>query len=516
MMALGLAFGLGVTGCRVSNDDVHRWENTAHGPDKLRAVLFYDKYDTALRVEAALSLVRMKPRSGRHIGIGVMVEALGQVSAQSRQAIIASLVPALIAELAKSPPAAQAGQASPPDGSFPFKDAAYAIMTQKEPALIGDETLKQSLKVALIDWAMADFEHRSENRTQSYGMEQLLRLFQSEAVVKLPQLMTRDAKRLDQMASLVSELGDAKTKEAGSKALVAIAKYVVSDEWTKAKKPELQAANAASKLEPTEKQFQAQLVQYQDEELFRVFGSMKKIGGRPAVDFLLNFSAKKDQSEKRRQGALAALEGRLDKSNADDIKTILEIASQDGAPDGVLDNAFRRIGELPREVVAAKLFELFKTDKWKVRKAAAGTVLRLSTVKNTDEFFQSLDSAKKNFAMPEALTYGALLGDLKEGVVLDALKKHMTSGGFQGRTSALSYYLDRGTSADVPALKAFESDSTKISGCESEPECKWVCEVPKEGAKDPNERENKEIKTVGDFVKFCVVPTASSKQPEKK
>src|SRR6516162_6060598 len=57
------------TGCRVNEDDIHRWESTAHGPDKLRAVLYHDKYDTNLRVEAALSLVRMKPRAGRRIGI---------------------------------------------------------------------------------------------------------------------------------------------------------------------------------------------------------------------------------------------------------------------------------------------------------------------------------------------------------------------------------------------------------------------------------------------------------------
>ena len=37
----------------VNEDDIHRWESTSHGPDKLRAVLYNDKYDTPLRVEAA-------------------------------------------------------------------------------------------------------------------------------------------------------------------------------------------------------------------------------------------------------------------------------------------------------------------------------------------------------------------------------------------------------------------------------------------------------------------------------
>ena len=62
--------GLATSGCRVNENDIHRWETTAHGPDKLRAVLFHDKYDNSLRVEAATSLIRMKPRQGRREGIG--------------------------------------------------------------------------------------------------------------------------------------------------------------------------------------------------------------------------------------------------------------------------------------------------------------------------------------------------------------------------------------------------------------------------------------------------------------
>ncbi|HEX7599994.1 MAG TPA: hypothetical protein VF316_00235 [Polyangiaceae bacterium] len=515
-LAAALAAGLGSAACRVNEDDVRRWESTAHGPDKLRAVLLHDKYDNALRVEAAISLVRMKPRAGRRIGIGIMVDTLALVSPESRQAIVAALVPQIVAELKKPAPVGQAGQPSPPDGSFPYKDAAYAILTQKDPTIINDEPLKQSLKLALIEWAMADFEHRLDNRTQAYGMEQLLRLFQGEAVVGLPKLMTRDSKRLDQIASLVAELGDQKTKDAASAALVTIAKYVTSDDWVKAKKPELQAANAASKLEPTEVQFKAQLVQYQDEDLYRVFGSMKKVGGRPAIDFLLSFAAQKDQAEKRRQAALAALEGRLDRNNADDTKRILDIASQDGAPDIVLDQAFRRIGEMPRELVVQKLYDIFKTDKWKVRKAAAATLLRMSTVKHMDEFLLKVDSIQRNFALPEAITYGALLGDLKEGDALDALKKHFASGGSHSRLSAISYYFEHGTSADLPAVQPLESDNTKVTACDADPDCKWSCQIAKEGSKDPKEREDKDIKTVGDFVKYCVEPAIKDKQPEKK
>lgn len=503
--------GLTASGCRVSENDIHRWETTAHGPEKLRAVLFHDKYETSLRVEAATSLIRMKPRQGRRVGIGILVSTLASVAPEERQAIVAALVPTIIAELRKPPPIAPPGQPVPPDGSFPYKDAAYAMLTSDQTVIIADEGLKEGLKAALIEWAMADFERRLENRSQAYGMEQLLRFIGPAAVAGLPKLMTREAKRLDQMASLVAEHGDAATKEAASANLVAIARFVASDEWVKVKTPELQAANAASKITTTEKQFEAQLAQYQEEELFRVFGSMKKLGGRPSVDYLLGFAADQQQPEKRRQAALAALEGRLDRGNPSDIQRILEIATAD-APDVVLDQAFRRVGEMPRELVADKLYGLFQSDKWKIRRAAAATILKMSTVKHIDEFMSKLPDSK-GFAMPEALTYGALFGDLKEGAPLEALKKHFTAGPAPVRTSAIAYYFTFGSAADLAALEPLEKDKTRAPTCDADPECRWACEVQREGS---NERELRDVKTVGEFVQYCVAPTMRDRKPEQE
>ncbi len=524
-------------------------------------MLVHDKYDVALRVEATLALIRMKPRSGRRPGFSqidqdgdteackrTFVEALASVSSDTRQQIVAGLVPPIIEELKKPPPVPQAGQPLPPDGSFPYKDAAYSMLIS-ERTVITDETLKQNLKAALIEWAMADFEHRLDNRSQLFGMEQLLRHLGPPSVVGLPKLMTRDSRRLDQMASLIAELADAKTKEAASAALAGIAKYVASDEWMNVKKSELETANAASKLQPTPDQFQMQLLTYQGEELLRVFGSLKKVGGRPAIDFCLDFAGnkgpdlgkrpdapdakadketkdkvltaqalwdlRKEQIEKRRTAALAALEGRLDRSNPEDIKRVLDIAKSD-APDSVLDLAFRRAGEMPREQVVDKLYDLFKGDKWKIRRAAAATVLKMSTLKHVDEFMSKLPADGKNFAMGEAITYGALIGELKEGTVVEALKKHLSSGPGVARTTALSYYLTLGNKTQIDDVKSLESDSTSAPSCDVEPDCKWICEVAKEGAKDPKEREQKDIKTVGDFVKYCVEPAMLERSPEAK
>jgi hypothetical protein len=518
LLALCLALGVGSAACRIDENDVRRWETTLHGPEKIQAVLFHEKYETPLRVEAALSLIRMKPRGGRHVGIPILVDTLAEVAPESRGEIVARLVPAIITQLKEPPPASQAGQAPPPDESFPYKDAAYAMLTHDKTVIVSDEALKESLEQTLIDWAMADFENRLVNRTQSYGMEQLLQYLGANAVVGIPKLMTEDTRQLDKMARLVADLGSDETKTEGSAQLTKVAEHVTSDAWTKKKTPELQAANAASKLEPTEKQFQAQLEKFQDEELFRVFASMKVVGGRPSVNFLLDFAKNDKQGEKRRQAALAALEGRLDRDNPDDLKRILDIVTAGGAPDAVLDQAFRRIGELPREKVVDKLYKMFETDKWKVRRAAAATVLQMSKASHTEEFLEKLPGGDgKGYAMPEAITYGAMLGDLKEGEPFKVLDKYLSRGTGAQRATALAAYFEHGKLDDIGKLEAFKGDGQPVPVCEEDNQCKWACYVPKEGAKDPKtDRELKDVKTVGEFVSLCIVPGIRENAERKK
>ena len=509
LLPAGALLGLG--GCRANQEDLRRWESTAHGPEKITAILTHAKYDVALRTEAALALVRMKPRAGRQIGVGMLSEALPKVEAEARPQVLSGLVAGLVAELMKPPPAAQAGQAAPADESYAFKDAAFALLTAKDPALITDPALQASLESALVSWAMADFEHRFDNRSQTYGMDQVFQYIGAKGAVGLPNLITKGSRKLDAIVGIVASVGDAKTKEAGSAALVKVATYVNSPEWMAAKKPELEAANAASKLQPTQAQFQAQLAQFQEEELLRVFGAMRKLGGRPAIDWLLAFAANASETEKKRQAALAALELRLDKDNPEDLRRILAIAAHD-APDAVLDQVFRRLGELPREQASSKLYELFSSEKWKVRRAAVSTLLRMSTAKNLDEIMSKLALATKNFAMPEALTYGALLGELKELEANKALRRWLTGAPIPVRTSAISYYYGSGTSADVSFLEPLAKDGARIPACDSDPDCKWACEVAKEGTQ---ERETKELKTVGEFVKLCVLPAVRQRAPSK-
>ena len=223
-------------GCRTSEDDVHRWANTAQGPRKLVAVLTHDKYPIDLRIEAAETLVSMKPRGGRRIGIqGTdeqegLVDALAQMAPAARSVLVSRLVPKLQAEMAKPPPVAQPGQATPADPSIPYKDAAFAILTHDDGALMPDEGLKKSVRVSLAQWCTASFSDRMDDSSQLYGVEQMLRELKADGVRSIPDMMLPGVNKLDRMSDLVAELGDPDTKLRASQRLVAVAKDVSSDE----------------------------------------------------------------------------------------------------------------------------------------------------------------------------------------------------------------------------------------------------------------------------------------------
>jgi hypothetical protein len=501
-----LGIGVGIAGCRTTSDDIDRWTTTAQGPRKLVAVLIHDKYPIDLRVEAAMGMVRMKARGGRRIGIlgqddapGLM-GALEALTPATREKIVSRMVPKLEEEMKKPPPKAQAGQPAAADPSFEYKDAAYALLTHNEGVLMQNEENKKRLRAALIEWSMTNFAERLEESSQLYGVEQVLRELGSEGVTGLPAQMLPGARKLDRMADLVAELGDPKTKEAGSKALVAVAKDIASEHWIQQKAPSVEAANKASKLSPTKEQFQAQLEQYQEEELLRVFASMKKVAQTPAVDYLLEY-AQGNASEKRRAAALAALEGNLDKNNNSHVKAILDIAAGKDTPDSARDLALKRVGELPRKLVIERLYELFSNDNWKIRWVAAELVLKMSDTSQLGEFMAKL-AGIRHMAITEPLRYGALIGEMKGKDKPEALvNKFMgRSEASAVRLSALGYYYEWGGKPDLAKVEGLVGDRDKVPSClEGAADCEWKCAVGKD-------QEVKDVRTVGEFVQFCVKP----------
>jgi HEAT repeat protein len=501
------------------------------GPRKLVAVLVHDKYPLDLRVAAALTMVSMKPRGGKQVGLlGVegdqenqgLIRALGELPPAERGQIVGKLVPQLVTEMNKAPPHAQPGQPPVPDPSYPYKDAAFALLTLDQGSLVADAASREKLEAALADWSMVNFSQRVDESSQLYGVEQVLKHLKSRGVQRLPDLMQPDADKIDLMARLVAELGDGQTNLRASERLVAIARETAADKWKEKKAPTLQAANDASKLKPTKEQFQAQLDQYQQEELTRVFGSLKKVGGAPAVDFLLEYAQDANRSAKLRAAALAALEGNLircqgsecDTRTTNNVETVMAIAASDSTPDDVRDQALRRLGEAPRKLVVGKLYDLFKSENWKVRWMAADMILRMSETKDLDEFMDRLSKVREGMAMTEFLQYGNLIREMKGTPKPEDLIDRFTAPNRAApvRLSAFGYYFWYGTPQQLGKLAPFEQDKMKTPKCkEGAAGCEWRCTVG-----EGKQASDQEITTIGEFVRYCVEPAMAKRtKPDK-
>jgi hypothetical protein len=268
--------------------------------------------------------------------------------------------------------------------------------------------------------------------------------------------------------------------------------------------------NAKSNVQADDTQVAAQVDKIQERRLTEeIFPAMKRIGGRPAVDYLFAYGADGKRPPERRKLALAALEGRVEKNEPKDLERLFAIARSNDTPDAPRDVAFARLGELPKEQIVPKLYTLFDNPKWKVRWVAASLVLKTMTPKQVNDFMGHLPKTPATpMGMTEPLSYGGLIKAMEappgEPAPRDVIKPHLSSKDFGAKMTALGFFWE-GQKADQPLVKPLASDTTALPKCDPEDECSWSCDVPKPGA--PDEVEPKELTTVGEFVTFCLLPS---------
>jgi hypothetical protein len=511
-VAIGVLAGTG--GCAVSESDVHRWETTEGGPEKLYAIVVHDKFSLPLREEAALSLVRMRPRNGKRIGLEVLAVgsdtsagkvpgALSVLSDDARRKIVNGITPKLIEAMQQPPPPRTAeGAVTQADPSISYKDAAFALVSH-EPPLASDEKTKTDLLAALSQWVQTDFEARIDNTAQQFGVEQIMRFIGAPAVKTLPGVISESSTKVDRACSLIADIGDDETKKRASDALVALGKKIDSQEWVDKQKALVTEANQKQKITASAAQVGEQLKQYQEQELETVFTNMKRVGGRPAVEYCLGYAANKAKSEKMRTDALAALENRIDKNVASDVNALFGIIQDDSNPDKVRGVAMGRLGELPKEMILPKLYSLFDK-KWQVRLDAGRMIIKTISTKELPDFLHRLPASDKTkLALSEPITYGTLImamdpaGGPKPRAVLSGFLDDKDLGA--KLTAAGSYY--SGKKSDAAALTPLEGDKTPLPKCAPEDNCGWSCDVNKE---------TKTVGTVGEFVKWCVEPSLTN------
>jgi Tfp pilus assembly protein PilP len=489
------ALCLTLTACQTTSKDIERWATTQQGPRKLTAVLKHAKYPRALRVEAAMTLIGMRPRGGRRVGVEQALSALAELAPSERSKLMAALVPSLIGRLGA--PAAAAGAE---DTSLPFKDASVAILTETDVALLDSQEQNDALSVALTQWAMTDFVGRMEASGQKIDMQQMLRFLGPSSVKELPALIVPGAPKVNRIAQFVAEIGDAETKLRASQKLVEVAQFTSSPKWRETHRETLSRANAESGMKPDPKAFDAQLDRFQEEELLRLFASMRRVGGKTSVEYLLEFAGGA-RPEKQRSGALAALERQIESESAAQIGALVRIASADDTPDSVRGLALRRMGELPREKVAAPLLALFGHDNWKVRWLAAELLLKMSQTQHLAEFMDQLRHVE-HMSLTEPLSYGALIGELKGPEKPEELADSYSSisNKVPVRLAALGYYYSHGGPDQVAKVERFSSDPRKLPRCaENARDCEWRCA-------------DREVETVGKYVEHCILPAMRNRK----
>jgi hypothetical protein len=175
----------------------------------------------------------------------------------------------------------------------------------------------------------------------------------------------------------------------------------------------------------------------------------------------------------------------------------------------VRDLAFQRVGEMSRDQVVGKLYPLFGSKKWKVRWVAAGTVLRMSSTDQLGEFMSHLPAGAAGMAMTEPLSYGQTIGQMsvRGPKPREAAIPFLKEGGLAAKLTALGFFYANGKASDLPVVQPLENEKTAVPKNE-DPEAKWQCEVPKA---DGKENETKDIKDVGEFVRFCVMPAMKAR-----
>jgi hypothetical protein len=511
---VALVAGLGgmATGCAVSESDVRRWETTEGGPEKLYAIVTHDKYAWQLREDAALSLIHMRPRNGKRLGLEYLVlgydtplgkvpGALSVLTEEARKRVVDEIAPKLV-DMMQQPPPAKSTDGSPmqQDPSIPYKDAAFGLLSH-EPPLASDDATKAALTAALTQWVQTDFESRVDNSSQQFGVEQIMRFLGGPSVKTIPATISEGSTKNDKASQLLADIGDDETKKRAGEALVGLAKLIDSPAWMDKQRALVNEANAKTHATPTPQQISDQLKQYQEQELEKVFVNMKRVGGRPVVEYCLAYAKDKGKSEKMRTDALAAIQDRMDKNVPADFQTVFDIIRDGANPDAVRGVAMARLGELPRDMIVAKLYTLFDDKKWQVRLDAAKLILRVISTKDLPDFMRHLPpNEKTKMGLSEPIAYGLTIMamDPKGGPKpRDVLNQFMGSTDLGAKlTVAGSYY--NAKKGEAAAVLSLQADPAKLPKCDAADACGWECAV------------NKELKVptnVGEFVKWCIVPS---------
>jgi hypothetical protein len=135
-------------------------------------------------------------------------------------------------------------------------------------------------------------------------------------------------------------------------------------------------------------------------------------------------------------------------------------------------------------------------------------VLKSISIKDVPGFLQHLPTNDRSkMALTEVITYGALISamDPHDGPPpRELLRSYFASSNLGAKLTAVGSYYGAKKSLAAP-VTGLEEDKTALPRCEPADGCGWQCEIAK--APNSQERERKNVTTVGEFVRWCIEPS---------
>jgi hypothetical protein len=418
------------------------------------AVMLADKYDMELRSSAALALVDME----RHDvdGVAELLAGMEKLDGNTRDQIIATLVPGLTKQMSAQDPSADPNQ-GPPAKQIRAKDAAFALITFANPES------RKALTEAVMRWYTADFNGRS--LSGNYSAEQVVRALGSSAATSLVDALNArlPQQALVKLAELIGQVGNPETKQRAGQKLVAIEAEMQSDAFLEWLKGQIAQQLGGAKADPKRIDEAAKL----NREKFIDEGAipaMAHLADQPEVaNRLLAIAAHKDAKlAERRARALQALEGKVHEEH---LAQLLELALDPSNPAMVQDYAFDRVGDIRSPKAIPPMWPLVTdAEKQRQRWRAGELVLTIGGSNVLSEFFAKLPSGGEVKYEPEELDgYAARMGQMTPLPTAVATAQ-LSSPNWWGRVIALYFFERKGTDADVPIMSRLLGDAAPVHG----------------------------------------------------
>lgn len=458
-----LPFGVALTACAVTSEDVDEWKGTVKGPGKIVAVMVSDKYPSDLRTQAALALVEMERQDVD--GVDELQGALQRVSPESRATIVAGMVERLEEILKGADDAAPTDDNAPPDPlEVRAKDAAYLLIREAEPEQ------RRRLMKAIVGWYVDDFNGRS--LSGAYSAEQVIRSLGTPAASLLVDAL--DAKiapgALVKLAELIDQLGNDEAKATAAQKLVAIEEEFRSDTfltWLTGRITEqLESQQPDREIDPNRVKAAAEL----NRATFIADGAlpaMRHLSDQDVVaDRLMAIAstdapASNEMMSERRTRALVALAGNPKRKHLD---ALLDLALDSGNPPNLRDQAFERVGEIGSRDALPRLWPLVESgDDEALRWRAGELVLLLGGNGVVDDFFERLPDEDPSYGPGELEGYATRMASMSPAPTA-TVRRELAAPEWWNRVLALKYFERKGDEGDVSQMERLRSDDTAVQG----------------------------------------------------